>query len=766
VAGLLDTLTSRLHDRYVVNREIGRGGMAVVYLARDLRHDRFVALKVLEPELALLLGTERFLREIRVAARLHHPNLLPVYDSGEVEGSLYYVVPYIEGGSVRHRLLENDPIPPATALRWVREAAEGLDFAHRNNVVHRDVKPENLLLEDDHAIVADFGIARAVSAAAQDRAAAALTQTGLLVGTPSYMSPEQADGGALDGRADVYSLGCVLYELLTRQPAFTGSSALEILAKRYTQPSPTLRAVGVTLPPVIEAVVDRALAKDPADRFQTARELADAIGLAESTLRRGEVTFSSGPVPGASPAVSTPGSVSLAVLPFVNMSADRDNEYFSDGLTEELINVFAKMAGVRVASRTSAFAFKAKDLDVREIGRRLGVTSVLEGSVRRAGTRVRVTAQLISVLDGCHLWSETYDREMADVFLLQDEVSRAIAGALKLRLMGEETLVKPPTVNPDAYTLYLKGRFFWYKRAPDALRKGVEYFNQAVGVDPGYALAYCGLADSYHILAMYGVLSGHEAYPMAKAMAARALELEPDLPDAHLSNAYVALAWDWNWAAAEAGFRRTIASNPTDAMAHHWLAWMLIVVKRWEEAAEAARRVVKLEPLSPFLAARSGHILSYAGQPAEGEVLCRRALELDPQFATAYEALAVCQVGMARYNEAAETLQRGADLPGSTSCFLLPMTLALAGRKAEARAALESLGCGPRAGRMPVGYAALFPAWAVAALGDLDEAFEWLEYGYRERLFTILLLDADPGYAPLRSDPRFLTLRRRLGLPG
>jgi serine/threonine-protein kinase len=575
--------------------------------------------------------------------------------------------------------------------------------------VHRDVKPENLLLEDDHAIVADFGIARAVSAAAQNRAAAALTQTGLLVGTPGYMSPEQADGGAIDGRADAYSLGCVLYELLTRQPAFTGSSALEILAKRYSQPSPTLRDGGVTLSPVVDAVIDRALAKDPAERFQTARELADAIGLAESTLRRGEITFPSGPVPGAAPTVITPGSVSLAVLPFVNMSADRDNEYFSDGLTEELINVFAKMSGVRVASRTSAFAFKAKDLDVREIGRRLGVTSVLEGSVRKAGTRIRVTAQLISVLDGCHLWSETYDREMADVFLLQDDVSRAIAGALQLRLVGEETLVKRPTVNSEAYTLYLKGRFFWYKRTPDALRKGVDYFTQAVAVDPGYALAYCGLADSYHILAMYGVMSGHEAYPLAKAMAALALELEPDLPEAHVSGAYVALAWDWNWAAAEAGFRRGIAANATDAMAHHWLAWTLVVVKRWNEAAEAARHVVKLEPLSPFLTARSGHILSYAGHPREGEILCRRALELDPQFATAYESLAVTQIGLAHYDEAVETLQRGADLPGSTSRFLLPLALALGGRHAEARTVLTSLGFRPRAGRMPLGYAAVFP---------------------------------------------------------
>jgi serine/threonine-protein kinase len=766
VAGLLDTLTIRLHDRYVITREIGRGGMAVVYLAQDLRHDRSVALKVLEPDLALLLGTERFLREIRVAARLHHPNLLPVYDSGEADGLLYYVVPYIEGGSVRDRLGQGDPIPAATALRWVREAAEGLDFAHRNNVVHRDVKPENLLLEDDHAIVADFGIARAVSAAAQDRAAAALTQTGLLVGTPSYMSPEQADGGAIDGRADVYSLGCVLYELLTGQRAFAGSSALEILAKRYSQPSPSLRASGVGFSPVIEAVVDRALAKDPAERFQTARELADAIGLAESTLRRGEITIPSAPALQVPPPASTPGSISLVVLPFVNVSADRDNEYFSDGLTEELINVFAKIPGVRVASRTSAFAFKGKDLDVREIGRRLGVTSVLEGSVRKAGSRVRVTAQLISVLDGYHLWSETYDRELADVFQLQDDLSRAIAAALKVRLVGEEALVKPPSVNPEAYTLYLKGRFFWNKRSPDALRKGVDYFNQAIAVDPACALAYCGLADSYHILAMYGVMRGDDAYPVAKAMAARALEIDPGLAEARVSSGYVALAWDWDWSRAEAEFRQALATNPSDGYATHWLAWLLVITGRAEAAAAAARRTAELEPLSPFLNSRSGHILAYAGYPEEGRQLVLRALELDPRFGPAYESLAVVLAALGRYDEGVKVLEGALDLPGSTARFLLPELLALAGRESDARTALSALDFDPRTGRMPIGYAAVFPAWAYAALGNLDEAFAWLEHGLRERLFTILLLDVEPGYSTVRSDPRFAELRRSVGLPG
>ena len=424
VLELLDRLQTALAGRYAVEREVGHGGMAVVYLARDFRHDRMVALKVLQGRFTEVLGTERFLREIRLAARLHHPHLLPLYDSGEADGFLYYVTPFIEGGSLRDQLVAHGRVALAQALRLTRQAADALDYAHRQGVVHRDVKPENILLDEGHAIVADFGVARAVTAAAET----GLTQTGMLIGTPTYMAPEQASDVPLDGRCDIYALGCVLFEMLAGAPPFTGSTPIAIIAQRITGPAPTLGAAGATVPPAVEDLVARALAQRPDDRFQTAADLVHALAEAE--------TGRDGPMPTPTATRTVPRVAALAVLPFVNMSADPENEFFSDGMTEELINALTRVEGLRVTSRTSAFAYKGRDVDVREIGQRLNVTAVLEGSVRRAGTRLRVTAQLINTADGYHLWSDTYDRQLADVFEVQDELSRSIVSTLRPKLTG------------------------------------------------------------------------------------------------------------------------------------------------------------------------------------------------------------------------------------------------------------------------------------------------------------------------------------------
>ncbi|HEX6434177.1 MAG TPA: serine/threonine-protein kinase, partial [Gemmatimonadales bacterium] len=395
---LQDQLTATLRGRYAIQREIGHGGMAVVYLARDLKHDRDVALKVLQPRLAEVLGRERFLREIRVAAQLRHPNLLPLYDSGDADGSLYYVIPYVEGGSLRDRLSRDGRLALSSALRLAREVAEALDHAHRHKVVHRDIKPENILLDEGHAVVADFGVARAVSEAIDSE----ITQSGLLVGTPAYMSPEQATDEPADSRSDVYALGCVLFELLTGAPPFTGKSPLAILARRLTEAPPRLSDRGISASPLLENVIARALARDPGERFSTAAELAEQLATVESQLSQPQAT------PTRVPAI--PQVVTLAVLPFVNLSPDPESEYFSDGMTEELISALTKVKGLRVTARASAFAFKGKDVDVREIGQKLNVGAVLEGSVRRAGNRLRITAQLINSADGYYVWSETFDR--------------------------------------------------------------------------------------------------------------------------------------------------------------------------------------------------------------------------------------------------------------------------------------------------------------------------------------------------------------------
>ncbi|HEV8613829.1 MAG TPA: protein kinase, partial [Gemmatimonadales bacterium] len=397
-------LGAGLTGRYTLERELGQGGMALVFLARDLRHDRKVALKVLRPEISVEIGAERFLREIKMAAGLTHPHILPVYDSGEAGGMLFYVMPNMEGRSLRERLEAEKQLPLDEALRITREVATALDYAHRNRVVHRDIKPENILFQEGNAMVADFGIGKALSDAS------GVTQTGLAIGTPAYMSPEQASGEhEIDGRSDIYSLGCVLFEMLTGEVPFTGPNAQAIMSKRFLSPVPHVKAVR-DVPEGIDALVTRALARAPVDRFVTAGQFAEALRLDPGSHRTP-----------ADAGKSATAQKSIAVLPLANMSADPENEYFSDGMSEEIINALAKLPNLQVASRTSCFALKGKGLDIRQVGEKLGVASVLEGSVRKVGNKIRITAQLINVENGYHLWSETYDRQLEDVFAIQDE---------------------------------------------------------------------------------------------------------------------------------------------------------------------------------------------------------------------------------------------------------------------------------------------------------------------------------------------------------
>jgi serine/threonine-protein kinase len=416
VPDLLARLQTVLADRYTVDRELGRGGMAIVFLAQDQKHHRKVAIKVLKPELAAALGRERFLREIETAAGLSHPHILPLHDSGEVDGFLYYVIPYVEGESLRERLDRERQLPLDDALQIAREVADALGYAHRHNILHRDIKPGNILLSGGHALVTDFGIARAITATGGGQ----LTEVGALVGTPAYMSPEQVDGSPyIDGRADIYSLGCVLFEMLVGERPFKGSSLTAVIANRLSSPAPSPRVFRQLVPEAVDASVRKAMAELPADRFATAAQFADALGTA---------TRPSGPA-----LVAVPDR-SIAVLPFKNQSSDPESEYFSDGIAEEIINALAQLPGLHVAARTSSFAFKGKGADVAEVGAKLKVATVLDGSVRKAGNRVRITAQLVNVSDGYHLWSERYDSELDDVFAIQDHIARAISQRFEVML--------------------------------------------------------------------------------------------------------------------------------------------------------------------------------------------------------------------------------------------------------------------------------------------------------------------------------------------
>ena len=429
-------LQAALAGRYILDRELGRGGMATVYLADDVRHERRVALKVLNPELSHALGADRFLREIKLAARLNHPHIVPLFDSGDAAGSLYYVMPVIEGESLRDRLLRDGRIPPAEAVELLRGVASALDYAHRHGVVHRDIKPENIMLQDGEAVVMDFGIAKAVTLAAGDT----LTQAGMMIGTPSYVSPEQAVGeNFIDGRSDQYSLACVLYEMLSGRKPFSGASPQAVLSKRFSEPVPNVRDVYPEVTTEIENALLKALSKAASDRFSTTTDFTRALVMSHGSTPDGLSVTGSG----------AGAAKSIAVLPFTNMSADPEGDFFADGIAEEIINALSKINSLKVSSRTSSFAFKGKSEDIREIGRRLQVSTVLEGSIRKAGKRLRLTAQLVNASDNSQLWADRYDRELEDVFAIQDEVSSSIVAALRVVLSDDEkrAIAQVPTAN-------------------------------------------------------------------------------------------------------------------------------------------------------------------------------------------------------------------------------------------------------------------------------------------------------------------------------
>ena len=753
VSDHLDRFTSAHPDRYAIEREIGRGGMATVYLAIDQQHDRPVALKALHPELTSTVTADRFLREIAVTARLAHPHILPLIDSGEINGVLYYVAPYVEGGSLREMLVTKGKLTLDDTLKIVREVADALDYAHRQHLVHRDIKPENILMQEGHAVVADFGIVRALNAAAGDQ----LTQTGALLGTAAYMSPEQAGGEHdVDGRSDVYALGCMVYEMLAGQPPFTGPSVQAIITKRFTEPAPHLSETVEGTPRWVDEAVSCSLAKEPSDRFATAGEFVRALAAPDTATAEDSTE-------------QGPPDKSIAVLPFVNMSPNPENEYFSDGLTEELIDALSNVEGLSVVSRTSAFRFKGQREDIRKIGQELNVATLLEGTVRHAGNRLRATAQLVSVSDGYQLWSEKYDRSLEDVFAVQEEIAQAIVQKLKIKLVGEEEtrLVKQHTEVLQAYDLYLKGRFFWYKRSDQGFMRATDHFEGAVAQDPKYALAYAGLADAYALvgIAEYGIRPPAEVMPKAKEAARRAIELDPSLAEAHTTLAHMAAFYDWDWDAADEAFRHAVELNKDYPMSHHWNALYLAAMGRHEEALAAENRALALDPLSLIINKNVGTILYYARRYDDAVSQYLRTLELDPAFVRThyYLGLAYEQLGLAE--RAVAEFQKATELSGgNTVCSaLLAHAYAAAGDEDRAREVRDDLIAARQGGGRHV--PAFNIALAYLGLGDIDEAFNWLNSALDERSSWLVSLNVEPLFDTIRADPRFAQLIEGVGLP-
>jgi eukaryotic-like serine/threonine-protein kinase len=755
LAQRLKSLQAALADRYAIERELGAGGMATVYLARDLKHDRPVALKVLRPELAAVLGGERFLREIRITARLNHPHILPLLDSGggrgaegEREGEtgfLYYVMPYVEGESLRQRLVREGQLPLEEALALTRQVAAALDCAHARGIVHRDIKPENILLSQGQAVVADFGIALAVRAAAGAR----LTETGLSLGTPQYMSPEQAAADReVDARSDVYSLGAVLYEMLAGEPPHTGPTVEAILAKLLTQAPTPPRVVRAGLPEAVNQAVLTALATAPADRFRTAAEFAAALGAGRETP--------------AAPAASTP---SIAVLPFQDMSGDPANEYFSDGLAEDILDALTQVPGLRVMARTSSFAFRGKDLDVREIGARLNVEHILEGSVRRAGSRLRVTAQLVKASDGYHLWSQRFDREMTDVFAIQDEISQAIVEKLRVRLAGERPLVKRYTENMEAYHLFLRGRHCVLRMTPESLTKGSEYLEQALALDPEYPLAHAGMAELCFYRSLWGFSHPKADLLRTKSAAMEALKRDETLAEAHGMLGVVLGLVDFDWTGAEREFRRALELNPASPIVRYSYGfWLLRPMGRSAEALLQVQRAVELDPLSPNYSAWLGVLYSAGGQHDLALTQYRRAIELDPSLWRPHWLLSMTWARMGEFDEAIAEARRACELSGDNTPTIgnLGRAYALAGRRSEAEALLEKLTARSRTEYMPPFAMALVHL----GLEEWGPALDWLERGVEDRdVLVVSVVKSEPQLVtPLLAHPRYQALLCKMNL--
>jgi serine/threonine-protein kinase len=699
--------------------------MGEVYKARDTRLDRVVAIKVSSERF-----TDRFGREALAVAALNHPHICTLFDVGPN----YLVMEFVDGAPVK------GPLPAEDALRIALQIAGALEEAHRKGVIHRDLKPDNVLLGRSGIKLLDFGLAKRESRL-PDGSTVTQTETGAIAGTIPYMSPEQAEGKPVDGRSDLFSFGLLIYELLSGRRAFQGETPIAILAAILHKEPARLNA-----PPALARIVARCLRKSPDDRFQSAADLRQALEMAKNDL--GEA------IP------------SIAVLPLANLSGDRDSEYFSDGLAEEIINTLVQMGGLKVIARTSAFAFKGRNEDIRKIGDTLGVSHVLEGSIRSAGGRIRITAQLINVLDGCHIWTERYDREMTDIFQVQDEIAAAIAGALQVRLNPEKqtTLVAHATENPEAYADYLRGRYYWNQRTASSLTASLGFFERALLRDPQYASAYAGLADTLVVMAINDQESTLKLMPRALASAHKALELRPGFSEAMVSLGCVKSLFNWQWEDGARDMTEALRRQPGLAIAHNWYAILNLQARgKWPEAIHHLETALRLDPVAHVVVRDLGLIHFMRRAWDDAEKTWRQAEELSPGYRGCLFWRARMAIENGRFDDALEILNErwASDAANSRVLATIGYAWARRGELDRATAILEQLTVMARSQRVP-------PLnFAIVHLGleHWDQALDWLEKACEERAAALYQFAVDPLYDPIRAHPRAEALRLAMGLP-
>ena len=766
--------------RYRVVRQIGSGGMGEVYLAEDPQLQRQVALKILTG--ADAKAKHRFVREAITASRLSHPNVAVVHEAGEADGLAFITMQYVEGETLRDRLLRG-PMAIAEIERIAREVADALDDAHRHGIVHRDIKPGNIMIDTrGHVKVLDFGIAKLTEldslATPESATAVAETTAGKFVGTLQYVSPEQARGGGVDGRSDIFSFGIVLYEMVTGKNPFTTPSFLETVSRiRDMSPPPIERA---DCPEDLKRIIAKCLEKSPERRYQSARDLMldlEAVG-ARPIRRSGRlkpaltlaaiiaVTVLTFGVWYFRPrgAASTGERVrSLAVLPFRPLGSAPGDDFLSVGMADAVITRLAQVHSFIVRPTSSVLKYASASVDPIAAGHEQRVDSIVDGHLQHVGNRIRVSVQLIRVSDGSSIWSGHFDERFADVFDVQDAISERVAAALVDSLTGDERkrLTRRDTENIAAYQLYLRGRYFWERRNADSLRKSVSYYQQAIANDPSYALAYAGLADSYNMLGAFSVLSPSEVYPRAKDASTRALQIDPDLAQAEIARAYADYLYDHDWNAAEAGFKHALAQDPNYGPGHQWYAVCLASRGRFDEARREIRRAVEVDPLSLIINSVVAWIEYLGRNPQAAVTQARHMIEIDPAFAPAHLYLAEAYASLGRYDDAFAEFQRAGGLLGTMHTGYACYALARAGRTAEARQLLAKIQELSRRQYVSPYHEAL----GRLGLGEKDEAITLLEKAVDQHYPWVIHYGVEPVLDPLRKEPRFKALLQRIGLP-